>query len=368
MRVGYSCANKKEKLHTNHLCRLSSFGIPKLKEVVSKNIDHLKQILRINTKQHLHIFRIGSEFVPFAGHENMQKLKSKWHWRTYFAPQLKHIGETLIQKAGIRVTMHPDHYCLLNSNDEKVYKRSLDELEYHAELFDAMGLDATHKIQIYVGGVYGDKSSSIERFVEKYKLLSDTVKKYLIIENDDHLYSVDDCMKIYWKCAIPVSLNTLHHEAFNTSGDTMRQAFMKIENTWDKDVDGLPLVVYGSQNSDGRRGAYADKVDMEHFEKVVCKRLMRTEKSNALLKFDLLVEAGDREQSTKICYAMVAKYFNTLHVEKTGWSLTEEEQNAEKLDVIEQARLSLRDVESGNKLKKAKREHVADAAEESQET
>lgn len=56
--------------------------------------------------------------------------------------------------------MHPDQFILINSKDYKIFKSSLKELKYHAEILDLMKLDKTAKIQLLVGGVYGDKEKS----------------------------------------------------------------------------------------------------------------------------------------------------------------------------------------------------------------
>ena len=76
----------------------------------------------------------------------------------------------------MRISMHPDQFVLINSPSEDIQERSVAELQYHCDFLDALGLDSTHKIQIHVGGVYGDKESAIKRFVERYKDLSPSIK------------------------------------------------------------------------------------------------------------------------------------------------------------------------------------------------
>jgi UV DNA damage endonuclease len=61
--------------------------------------------------------------------------------------------------------MHPDQFVLINAKDESIVERSISELDYHCDVLDLLGLDETAKVQIHVGGVYGDKSESMKRFV-----------------------------------------------------------------------------------------------------------------------------------------------------------------------------------------------------------
>jgi UV DNA damage endonuclease len=55
-----------------------------------------------------------------------------------------------------------------------------------------MCLDETAKIQIHVGGVYKNKQDAIDRFVRTFidinKFVDSSIKKRLVIENDDRLY------------------------------------------------------------------------------------------------------------------------------------------------------------------------------------
>ena len=68
--------------------------------------------------------------------------------------------------------MHPGQFTSINSRDPGIFKRSVRELMYHARILDLMGLDNPNMMQIHAGGVFGDKTSSMERFAGRYEKLN----------------------------------------------------------------------------------------------------------------------------------------------------------------------------------------------------
>jgi UV DNA damage endonuclease len=183
--------------------------------------------------------------------------------------------------------MHPDQFTLINSREEDIFRRSEQELRYHAQVLDLMQLDATAKIQIHVGGVYGDKDSSIQRFIERYRLLDGCIKKRLIIENDERSYTLVDCMRIHKEIGIPVLFDVLHHQA-NNDGLSLTDAFRLFPKTWRKH-DGLPMVDYSSQERGGRLGKHAVHINVKNFSS-----FLRAIKGYDV---DIMLEIKDKEKS-----------------------------------------------------------------------
>ena len=188
---------------------------------------------------------------------------------------------------GMRVSMHPDQFTLINSLDDRVFENSVKELVYHAQVLDLMGLDTSAKIQIHVGGIYGDKERSMIRFVTRFDMLDEIVKRRLVIENDDRCYSLRDCLRISSKTGVPVLFDNFHHE-INSSGETVQEAFGRFIKTW-KEKDGLPMVDYSSQKRGCKKGKHDEKINIKHFKEFL-------EKSKPY-DFDIMLEIKDKERS-----------------------------------------------------------------------
>jgi UV DNA damage endonuclease len=209
-----------------------------------------------------------------------------FNWQDYFKSDFLEIGQ-FIKKNKMRITMHPGQYTVLNSINQKVYKNSILDLDYHVEVLDLMELDSKAKVQIHVGGVYKNKQESSNRFVERYNLLDDRIKRRLIIENDGKSYNLNQCLQIHNKIGIPIVLDVYHHECFN-SGESLFEAFSLLCKTW-KDEDGIPIVHYSSQKIGGKKGNHANSIDLKHFQKFI---------ENTLdFNFDLMLEIKDKEKS-----------------------------------------------------------------------
>ena len=97
---------------------------------------------------------------------------------------------------GVRLTAHPGPFNVLTSPHEHVVDNCVKDLTIHGDVFDMIGLSRTpyNKLNIHIGGAYGDKPKSMERFCKNFEKLPDSVKSRLTVENDDKesMYSVKE--------------------------------------------------------------------------------------------------------------------------------------------------------------------------------
>ena len=281
MRIGYPCINRGIGCSTNSTFRLASYSEERLVEKVGNNLDCLFKILQYNVQNDFYFFRISSDLVPFASHP-----VCTFDWAGHFRRQFRKVGE-FIREHNIRISMHPDQFVVINALKDDVVERSLSELVYHLTVLDKMGLDSTAKIQIHLGGVYGDKQSAIDRFIGSYNSLSESLKSRLVIENDDRSYSLEDCLSVHQKIGIPIIFDVFHHQCLN-NGETLRQGLEQSGNTW-KESDGIPMVDFSSQQRGQRPGSHAKTLNPAMFKKFL--------QETRGLDFDLMLEIKDKETS-----------------------------------------------------------------------
>lgn len=283
MRIGYPCINRTIDCTANSTFRLKSYSETRLKDSIKNNLLCLRKILQFNLEHRLLFFRISSDLVPFASHPI-----NKFNWQTYFQEDFEEIGAFII-KNRMRISMHPDQFTLINSIKEEIFERSKKELIYHAEILDLMELDKSAKIQIHVGGAYGDKQKSIERFIERFDELDDSVVQRLVIENDDKLYDLNDCLKINAEIHIPILFDNFHNKLHNSATPTKHESFKLAMKTWNEKTDGLPMVDYSSKKDNGSPRQHAETINIEDFDLFL--------KQTMPFDFDVMLEIKDKEKS-----------------------------------------------------------------------
>lgn len=64
---------------------------------------------------------------------------------------------------------------------------------------------------LHLGGAYGDKAATLERFRTNYVRLSEPVRRRLVLENDDMSWSVTDLLPLCQELNIPLVLDWHHH-------------------------------------------------------------------------------------------------------------------------------------------------------------
>jgi UV DNA damage endonuclease len=294
MKLGYPCINRGIGCTTNSTFRLASYSEDRLVQKVENNLNCLLKILQYNVQNGFYFFRISSDLVPFASHP-----VCTFDWAGHFRGQFREIGD-FIKKHKIRISMHPDQFVVINSPKDDVVERSVWELEYHCAVLDKMALDSTAKIQIHVGGVYGDKRSATNRFIERYRSLSKSLRSRLVIENDDRSYRLEDCLSVHEKIGIPILFDTFHHQCLN-NGETLRQGLQLSASTW-KESDGIPMVDYSSQQRGQRPGSHAKTLNIAIFIKFL--------HETRGLDFDLMLEIKDKETSAFKALKILKEYQN----------------------------------------------------------
>ncbi len=284
MRIGYPCINRSIGCSASRTFRLANYSEARLFETVAGNLECLSRMLRENVRNGWLFHRISSDIVPFASHPVCVAA-----WQDRFAGEFAGLGR-LIRDHGIRISMHPDQFILINSPRIEVFERSVAELAYHAEVLDLLGLDETARIQIHVGGVYGDKAAAVERFVERFASLDHAIRRRLAVENDDRLFTFADCRQLCERTGIPVIFDNLHH-AVNSSGEDLPTVFRCLAQLWSVGC-GVPMTDYSDQAAVARPGVHAEHIDGDAFAAYL--------RATVGCDFDVMLEIKDKEKSAAV--------------------------------------------------------------------
>ena len=252
-RMGYACINmqlssQKPKIYTGRSMIKRTFlskGIDYASQLGLDNCKDLYKILEWNNENGFNFFRITSNLFPWSSEYKLSDM-----------PDYDEICD-ILSKAGryaidndIRITSHPGPFNVLTSPHPHVVENCINDLSIHGEVFDLMNLSRTpyNKINIHIGGAYGDKVSAMERFCENFHRLPDSVKTRLTVENDDKatMYSVVDLYEgVYCKIGIPIVFD-YHHHRFCTGGLSEEDALEVAISTWGNIV---PVVHYSESRN-----------------------------------------------------------------------------------------------------------------------
>ena len=148
----------------------------------------------------------------------------------------------LAAKYGQRLTFHPGPFNVLASLNENVVKKTVRELNQHAEVMDLMGLPRTPyaAMNIHLNTTQGGKEEAMQRFVDNFYELSASARKRLVIENDDKekQYTVEDLYKgVHSKIGIPITFDYHHHWCH--PGELTQEEALKLASTTWGDVKQL---------------------------------------------------------------------------------------------------------------------------------
>lgn len=270
IRFGLCCIFRKENIKFRSLTAQSIISLPrnqqlkKLSEICLHNCQSLLKAVKYCNSHGIKAFRILSPLFPRYTHPQIG----------YYIEKLPDFEEittilstvrTFCHSHDIRLSFHPDQFVVINSPNEVIQKKSLEELEYQGLLAEWVGADV---INIHAGGHYGDKNKSLERFLRAIDLLSEKVRTRLSIENDDICYTVSDLLPISKRSYLPVVYD-VHHHRCNPDNLSILEATLECMETW-KRIKKEPYFHISSPKNGWGNGdpkPHHDYIDFSDFPK-----------------------------------------------------------------------------------------------------
>ena len=280
MRLGYACLNTRLETPARTM-RLANTSPERIRDVTAANLAALEAILRWNAEHDIQVFRLTSNLIPFGSH-----LANSSAWWEEFGDRFQDLAE-LVQSSEARLSTHPGQYTVLASSRPEVADAAVAELEYHARLLDALGLDTSHKIVLHVGVGRGDRDAA-DRLAAGWSRLSEGARERLVLENDER-WPLGDVLELACRLGCPVVFDAFHHELAPSLPElSLRELVRAARETWAA-VDGRQEVHFSTQEPGRRPGAHAASLDLEAFaafhERV------------GDLPLDCILEVKDKEQS-----------------------------------------------------------------------
>ena len=114
------------------------------------------------------------------------------------------------------------------------------------------------------------------------------VQARLVVENDDRLFPLRDCLHLHQRTGVPILFDNFHHECLN-HGEPMAEALRLAAATWHPTADGVPMMDYSSQALGERKGKHTDDMVDDLF------RDFLTHLHG--LDFDIMLEIKNKEAS-----------------------------------------------------------------------
>ena len=263
-------------------------GMKYVQDLGLRNAQDIVKMLRWNDKYGIKFMRLSSEMFPFASHDEYG-----YKLEPFASIALSETGKVAAE-LGHRLTTHPGQFTQLGSPRKEVVTAAIRDLDYHDEMLSLLKLpsqqDRDAVMILHMGGTFGDKQATLDRFRTNYATLSNSVKARLVLENDDVSWTVHDLLPVCEELNIPLVLDYHHHNIMfdpcvrEGTLDIMH-LYDRIRQTWTR--KGITQKMHYSEPTSA---AVTPRDRRKHSARV--RTLPPCDNS-----MDLMIEAKDKEQA-----------------------------------------------------------------------
>ena len=226
-------------------------SLEKLSGIVVNNFLVTEKIINHCAANNINGYRISSDLVPVIKHPEVMLALEDLPNYNLIRSSINSVS-LAIKETGIRVSAHPSEYITLTSDDDIKIKHSLIDLEFHAEIFERVGLERSYynPLNIHIRKD-GCAEELYKTFMKNFERLSEGVKSRLVLENNDtgSTWDVDTLKQYFYRNHnIPITFDNLHHKILN-KGVSEKDAFFSAYETWN---DIIPIFHYSEGRDNGR--------------------------------------------------------------------------------------------------------------------
>lgn len=234
-----------------------TFTVDKAMKLSIQNVNDISKMIVWNSQNGINHLRLSSDMFP-----HFTDPETESYTLDFAVPYLQQAGECA-KCYNHRITMHPGQFVQIGAINENVFEKTVQDLKMHADILDHMNIEERGTICIHGGGVYGDKETTIRRWIDRFDELPRNVKNRLAIEHCEYAYSVRDCLTIAEACKIPLIHDTHHYTCYNIIHpdehvEPIQDMMGEIIDSW---RGSNPVFHISEQSPYGRTGAHSDYVE-----------------------------------------------------------------------------------------------------------
>ena len=222
MTLAWANRNKKEDV------------LNKWNDIVKHNFELLYKIISWNITNKVYLYRISSDLIPFADHDDWGWMWNDWRGNIENYGLLGPVREIIKRYIllGGRLTIQPGQFVSIGSAKESVRNNSIKNLEYHGQLLDLMGLPQNYScpINIHVSNGTKDCNETANHIKNSIQLLSNSVSNRLVFENEQHgCWHPQNLRKLFPE--VPITFD-YHHFRLNDGGIDVGEAVRITSESW----------------------------------------------------------------------------------------------------------------------------------------
>ena len=285
IRLGYVAITNALDVTSSSVLTFTEFSknkdYDKLDKIIKSNLEDLIKILKYNVKNNIHFYRLTSKLIPLATHTEVGFDYIDKYESYYDAIS------NIINDNNMRIDVHPDQFCVLNSTNKDVIASSISILKYHFNILEALKI-RNKIIVLHVGSSVFGKENSIKRFINTFNKLPNYLKECIALENDDKVYNAEDVLYICNKLNIPFVFDYHHHKC-NPCND-IKNVMEDIINTW-KNINPKMHISSSKNNTKKDFRSHNDYINYNDFNELI--NLIKPYNKN----IDIMIEAKMKDDA-----------------------------------------------------------------------